>query len=482
MLAPWVVTEMRSVNFYDKRLDDRLQEVLLQFSARPSASIPAACGGYAETTAAYRFLGNEKVTLEGILASHIKATKARIAAQTCAVVAQDTSELDFTRPDSQVAGAGPMDGSDRRGAFLHLLHAFADDGTPLGTVAAKPWTREEDAPKTPRSAPIEEKESQRWVDALRTSQQLAREVPGTQVICVADSEADIYELLAEAEMVRRNFQWIVRACYDRSLQKPEENSEKTAAEPSFLAAAVGAQEVLFTSAIRVRGRKPKVACEKRARRSARESREATVEVRAVRVKLRPPPRKDRVLPPIEVNVVLVREIDPPAGEEPVEWVLLTSLPIDSDEDVRNIIRHYCTRWMIEIFFRTLKSGCRIEQRRFETMHRMLNCLGVYLIVAWRTLFVCRMGRSCPDISCEAVFDEAEWKSVYQFVKHEPPPEEPPRLQAMVRLVAQLGGYVNKKREDEPGPQTVWLGIARMNDLAHCWSIFRPPPQPSPALV
>lgn len=129
--------------------------------------------------------------------------------------------------------------------------------------------------------------------------------------------------------------------------------------------------------------------------------------------------------------------------------------------------------MVEVFFRVLKSGCRVEQRRFEQVDRLLPCLAVYLIVTWRTLYVCRLGRSCPEISCEAVFESGEWQSVYQVVRREKPPKEPPKLQEMVRMVAQLGGYVNRKRDDEPGPQTVWLGLQRLHDIALCWQVFGP---------
>ena len=129
--------------------------------------------------------------------------------------------------------------------------------------------------------------------------------------------------------------------------------------------------------------------------------------------------------------------------------------------------------MIEVFFRVFKSGCRVEERRFEHVDRLLPCLAVYLIVTWRTLYVCRLGRSCPDISCEAVFEPAEWKAVYRVVRRETLPRTPPKLGEMVRMVAQLGGYVNRKRPDEPGPQTVWLGLQRMHDMALCWQLFGP---------
>jgi hypothetical protein len=234
-----------------------------------------------------------------------------------------------------------------------------------------------------------------------------------------------------------------------------------------------AEPVLFTQTIRVRGRKPTVACETRGRRQPRESREAEVSVRAAQVTLRAPWRRDRKLPDLTINVVLVCEENAPTGDEPVEWLLLTDFPIGNSDQVRQVIQYYCLRWMIEVFFRVLKSGCRVEERRFEELGRLLNCLAVYLIVAWRKLYVCRLGRSCPEISCEAVFEPAEWKAAWKVVRGEDPPPQPPPLGQMVSLVAQLGGYVNRKRTDPPGPQTIWLGLQRVHDFALCWKLFGP---------
>ena len=483
MLTPWVMNEMETVDLKDKRLNNRLCEVLSQLAGQPTASIPAACGGYAETTAAYRLFDNDKVGWEKVLQPHVDATRRRIAEQPVVVLAQDTTEVDLSRPEQQVQGAGPLDGGPRRGVFLHPLYALTPDGTPLGTLHALVWVRSDEPPpsKTERVArrrhtPIEEKESQRWIDVMRHARDEARRSPKTRMICVADSEADIYELLVEAQAQPQEIGWVVRACQNRALQ-PEKNQDAAPDDANRSADALREQvlrnEVLFTHTITVRGRKAKVGCSQRGRQQPRQSRTAKVEVRAGSVTLRAPWRPDRKLPPVSVNVVLVREIDPPAGEPAVEWILVTNLPIDSVEEVRQVIQYYCVRWMIEVFFRTLKSGCRVEGRRFEHVDRLLSCLAVYLIVAWRTLYVCRLGRSCPDISCEAIFEPAEWKSVYRVVHRQPPPSTPPKLQEMVRMIAQLGGYVNRKRPDEPGPQTVWLGLQRMHDMALCWQLFGP---------
>lgn len=475
MAAEWVMDELRAADLKDKRLNNRLREVLSQLSGRPTASIPAACGGYAEMTAAYRLFDNEKVTFEKILEAHREATRERIASQPLVLLVQDTSEVDLSRPHEQVQGAGPLDGQARWGALLHLVHAFTPDGTPLGTVHAQHWVRDVEATRSSSltraqraSAAIEEKESYRWMSGFDQAREIAGSCAATQFVCVADSEADIYEHLAQAAEYPRAPAWIVRACQNRALQCGSSSPGRHHLREELLA-----QDALFTSTIQVRGRTPKVSCETRARRQSRRTRDAEVEVRVAGVQLRPPRRADRRLPVVEANAVLVRETNPPADEEPVEWILLTSLPVETVPQIETVIGYYCVRWMIEVFFRVLKSGCRVEERRFEQIDRFLPCLAVYLIIAWRTLFVCRLGRSCPLVSCEVVFEPAEWQSVWKVVSRKDPPSEPPPLETIVRLVAQLGGYVNRKRSDPPGPQTLWIGLQRTHDFALCWKLFGP---------
>ena len=473
MTESWIVEETRTVDLNDARLNARFREVLAQLGERPTASIPAACGGHAEMTAAYRLFDNAKATFERILAPHTEATRQRMAAQPIVLLVQDTTEIDVTRPAQQVQGAGPLDQGTRRGMLLHEQHAFTPEGTPLGTVTGVLWAREEGAVCAPllraqRAAiPIENKESYRWVQTLCKAREEAARCPSTQVISVSDSEADIYEVLSEAQAEPHRIDWIVRGCQDRALQR---EAGETAARHIY--EAVLGQPVLFSQTLRVRGRDPKVACETRGRRQPRRSRQAQVDLRSARVCLRPPWRPDGKLPAIEVNVVLVREVGAPGDDEPIEWLLLTSLPVGNAEQAREVIQYYCVRWMIEIFFRVLKSGCRVEQRRFEHLDRLQACLAVYLIVAGRTLYVCRLGRACPDINCEALFEPAEWKSVWKILLGSDPPPKPPPLGQMTIMVAQLGGYVPRKGT-HPGPQTIWIGLQRTHDFALCWKTFGP---------
>jgi transposase-like protein len=235
MLTLWALEEMQSADFSDQRLDKRVAQILSDLGQRPIASIPAACGGHKEMTAAYRFFNNDRVTPQGVLQPHYEQTRQRMAENPIALLVQDTTELDLTRPESQVVGAGPMDGLSRRGVFLHLREAFTEDGIPLGAVWAEMWARpdegvprsQEDKRKQRKATPIEEKESYRWLEGLRQARTVAQELSQTTCVCVADSEADIYELFAEPRGPEHPVEWLIRACYDRALHEaPDQQSSQ----------------------------------------------------------------------------------------------------------------------------------------------------------------------------------------------------------------------------------------------------------------
>ena len=501
MGRPWAEEEMEELDLEDRRLNRRLIEVLSSLADHPQLSIPAACGGFAELVAAYRLFDNPRVGPDKILKPHVHKTRERIAEQPVALLVQDTTEIDVTRPHQQVRGAGSLDQGSRRGFFLHPVVAFTPGGVPLGTVAAKMWARPESPEEMSsqerrarrRSLPLEEKESVRWLEGFQAARDVAQQCPHTRCVCVGDSESDIYELFAEPRGAVP-VHLLVRAAQDRTLastpQDPtspgsssaQENDEPPAENAAgSLRAAVLATPVLFTQPIAIRGRDVTITCKTGAREQPRKSRHAELEVRATTVTLQPPRRSGKKLPNVTINVVLAREINAPDGDVPVEWLLLTTLSIDTEDEIKAILGYYGNRFMIEVFFRVLKSGCRIEERQFESLDRLLPCAAVYLIVAWRTLMVCRLGHDSPDMDCEAVFEPAEWKSVWSVTQQEPLPAQPPRLGDMIRLVAQLGGYVNRpNRRDPPGPQTVWIGLQRTRDLAWAWNAFGPGKEASPS--
>lgn len=469
MIAPWAKDEVSGVDLGDERLDDRFVKLMSDLGNRPNLSIPAACRGRAETKAAYRFFENGKTTFENTLKPHVEKTRERMAEQELVLLVQDTSEIDVTRPEQEVEGVGELDGA-RRGFLLHAMHAYTPDGISLGTAWAETLNRTEgvshaspgEKRRKRKEKPIEEKESLRWLTGLREGRSIAQELPGVRCICIADSESDIYEVFAE-DRGEQPVEWLVRACQDRAIDGDagQRIRDHVLATPK-----------LYEAELQLRKRRAKTAAEDRARKQDRKGRRAKVEVRAASVTLRPPYRPDRKLPAVTVNIVLVHEVNTPPGETPVEWILVTTLPIDTLEQVRTIVKYYCVRWNIEILFRTLKSGCRIEKRRFEHIDHLLPCLGLYLIVAWRTQFVCHMGRTCPDMECEVIFEPSEWKAVWMAVKSEKPPKKVPSLSEMVHMIASLGGYIERPKS-EPGVQTIWIGMQRMYDLALAWETFGP---------
>jgi hypothetical protein len=452
-------------------------------SEKPSASIPTACGGWTETCGAYRFFENKQVGYQGILKPHRQATVQRIAKHSVVLLVQDTTELDVTRPQERMKGAGPLNDESRWGFYAHPLWAVTPERIPLGVVGAEIWARDlaefragqqakaEDPQakdKRRKARPIEEKESHRWLKGYRLGCAVAAEVPETEIVVISDSEADIYECFAEAGRKdgTQKAEWITRACQDRNLV------ESPSPDYRHLRQKVASTRVLGTMEVDVRERLASEAKEGK-RNQPRTARCATMTIQATRVTLRGPQRPGGRPPDVEVNAILVREQHPPAGEEPIEWLLLTSLPIGNLKKVRRVIEYYCCRWEIEIYFRILKSGCRVEDRQFEDADHYLPCLALYMVIAWRVMYVMMLGRECPDMSCAEVFSEAEWKSVYVVVCEEPAPDKPLTLQELVYLIGRLGGHLGRTQDGPPGPKAMWIGMQRMADLARAWRAFGP---------
>lgn len=476
----WIEQDTRAADFGDQRLDARYRILLNQLSERPSRSIPAACGGLAETTAAYRFFDNDKTTPDKVLAPHRHATLTRIRAERVALVAQDTTEVDLTRRHEKVGG--PLTGDSRWGLYAHPLLALTPQRIPLGVVAATLWSRDPKELEKPaaqrkkerRRKPFAAKESHRWLAGYESACQLALEAPDTQVICLSDSEGDIYEcLLAGAADEAKRADWIVRANHvDRALA-PEDEPDSTAlaeAGRQNLLQLLACQAPLGTMTVAVSPRHASLNDERK-RQKPRAGRTARVAVRSVRTRLNSPQRSG--LPPVEVSAVWVREEHPPAGEEPIDWLLLTSLPVTTFAEASLVASYYACRWEIEVFFRVLKSGCRVEELQLECGDRMQVCLAMYLIVAWRVLYVLKLGRECPEIGSDAVFTEAEWRSIYVIAKQKAAPPSPPTLGELVPLIASLGGYLDRKGDGPPGPQTMWIGLQRLRDFALAWTHFGP---------
>jgi hypothetical protein len=480
-MQTWIKDELRTANIGDKRLNKRFATVLDQLSSKPNESIPAACGGWTDINAAYRFFDNDKVTPAKVLAPHRDAMIERCAQYKVVLVAQDTTELELTRAEEKVGG--PLGDEKHWGIHVHPSLVMTPQQIPLGILDAHMWARDLadfHKRKKAKTKPIQDKESFRWLEGYYRACALRREL-GRQVVSLSDSEGDIYEcFLAWADTSEGpTADFIVRACQNRSLSKTDPAYETNVT--TLLWEAVENTPVRGRRTIEVSSR-PAQTGDGSKRRQARSARTSSVTLQAATVTLkglRRPGQGGRPsykLPDVTVNVVLVREENSPAGEPTIEWLLVTSLPVTTLSEIEKVVDYYCCRWLIEQYFKVLKSGCEVEKLQLETTERLMVSVAVYLIVAWRVLYLVRLGRECPDLKCDAVLMPEEWQSVWRVVMGEDPPKKPPSLGVMIRLIAQLGGYVPRPNEP-PGAKTMWIGLQRTRDFALAWSIFRPAAPP-----
>jgi hypothetical protein len=310
-----------------------------------------------------------------------------------------------------------------------------------------------------RKVSIEDKESCRWLNGYRAACEIQELCPDTQVVSIADREGDIYDLFVEYhDHPGPRADFLIRAGHPRSTTQRD-----LAAGPNKyckVLSEVRASPLLATRTIEL------PATAKRA------ARQACLEIRALTVTVKTPHGRGD-LKPVAMNVVLVEEVGGPGDGTDVSWQLLTSLPINTVEEVLLVVDYYRQRWAVENYFKTLKTGCRVEGLRLETTARLKNALALYEIIAWRIQHLTHLNRTHPDVPCDQVFANHEWKSVWCVTKKTPPPLTPPTLAGFLRLLASLGGYNNRAKERPPGPMPFWLGIRRMYDLVLAYQTFGP---------
>ena len=433
----WAEAEMATADLGDERLNRRLKTVLKRLGDDPVASIPVACRGWAEVQGAYRFLDHENVSWEAVLEPHWVCTQERMRHQPVVLCLQDTTELDFTSPPG-IEGLGPLSYATQHGMYVHPTLAVTPEGLPLGVLDAWMWVRDpETHGQDKRHAPIEAKESVRWLEGYERVAELAPQMPDTRLVYVADRECDIHAFMVKAQHLGHPADWLIRATHNRRTDAEAKLWDRLEAAP-----VVG--EVSFSLP----------AAPGRSARVVRQT------LRVERVRL-PPARGAAV----EVTALLAREDNPPPGEQPLVWRLLTNRLVQTLEAALELIEWYRARWAIEVFFRIWKQGCRVEALQLSTRERLEPALALYLIIAWRVQFLMLMGRTCPELPCEVVFDPEEWQAAYIVGKRQAPPPEPPPLGEMIALVAGFGGWLGRKQDGPPGPKALWTGLQRIRDFA-----------------
>jgi hypothetical protein len=449
----WAEQELGDVDLGDGRLNKRLVILAQTFYARPQANIPQACQTRAETKGAYRFLDHPETSLEAILEPHYQATVARMSGENVVLAVQDTTSLNYTAHPA-TENLGPMGSRKDRaiGLLVHDTMAFNQEGTPLGLLDVQCWARAEaDFGKKKRrfSLPIEEKESNKWLVSFRKVAEAQKQCPQSMVVSVGDREADIYELFELALSDPSGPKLLIRAEQDRLLAEGQAHLWERMAQQE----ASGIQELHVP------------------RQKNRPARVAQLEVRFAKVTLRSPKNKKRRRE-LTLWAVWAREAQTPPKGERIEWMLLTTLPVGTFEEAIEKLAWYTIRWGIEVYHRTLKSGCKVEERQLGHADRIETCLGIDMVVAWRIFHLAKLGRETPDVACTVFFEEAEWKALVAHITQNPnSPDHPPTLREAIRMLASLGGFLGRKGDGEPGTKSLWLGLQRLDDLASMWKLL-----------
>ena len=448
-MASWVSDELSTLSLGDVRREDRLKQVIERMADNPTGSIPQVFSDTSDVIAAYRLLSNAAFEPEAVYDALCESTVSRVREESALIlVAHDTTSLDYTK-HSATEGLGPIgggnDGTAGQGIFVHSSMAVTSDGLPLGLLNVRTWTRDPEQVGLRHSRherPITEKESHRWLEGLAAASRCLPQ--DREVLHIADREADIFELFAAPRPQQAHL--LIRATRERCLSDGAGNLwDVMAAMP---------QAGTYTITVRqYPDHKP---------------REARLAVRYRAVTLKPPAKALRHNPDLEeitMTAIWVTELDPPKAREPIDWQLLTDLTVADLAAARELVSHYTRRWLIERFHYTLKSGCGTEDSQLRTAERLQRLLALYCVVAWRLLWMTYVARGRGDHPCTTAFADVEWQVMYRYHHGKQPlPDQPPPLRDVVLWMAQLGGFLARKGDGDPGVKVLWRGLIRLQDI------------------
>jgi hypothetical protein len=461
--AAWHGEEISAVSLPDRRLARRLGHLLDQLSTAPGKAVPAACGDWAATKAAYRFFDNPRVTEQGVLAGHFAATAARVAASEGTIlILQDTTEFTYSRAQPGKIGftktvnggrykSGQPNTLTLCGVLMHSSLAVTLSGTPLGMTAVKFWTRAKFKGTlalkrhiNPTRVPIEEKESYRWLENLRQSMALMDSPK--RFVHVGDRESDIYELFCLAQDLGTHF--LVRVQTDRLAEDPEGAPPSEAAGRVFArlskAPWSGCHRVVFGA----------------------EEQTALLQVKFAAVNTSPPIGKQKRYSPQVLTYIHALEINPPSNRAPIDWKLVTNLPVADSAEAIEKLGWYALRWKVEVFHKVMKTGCRAEDVKLQTAERLVKFLALVAVVSWRIFFITMSARAAPGAQPDSVLTSPEIATLDQIDAARPKPRIVRRtLDTYLLQIAMLGGYLARKHDPPPGNMVVWRGLTRLNDIS-----------------
>ena len=438
--------EYSNAEFGDVRLSKRMVRILEQLSCDPTASISAACRDPYQAKAAYRFTANDEVTVDAISKITRDITIESIVADKPSVVLipQDTTKLDYTNL-RETKGLGVIGSSKAlKGLKVHSAIAIGESGETYGLLAQKIWVRPHELfgrKVDRREMPIEEKESFRWLETMMAAQ--AALPDDIYAVHICDREGDILELFCKA--IEMNANILCRKQYNRIAEDDGETTrlnDYIAGQPECGRITVKVPRDSHTN---------------------RKSRDAILAIKFGKCTLKRPrnlEKNDSVPKTIDMYFVSADEIgDVPEGQDKIYWQLLTNVPTESFEDAVTRVQWYTQRWKIELFHRTLKDGCKVEELQSETAEKLMKLVAIYSIIALQIMLFTYAARARPDESCESYLAESEWKILYRVAnKTKRVPDKPPTIYEAVVMIARLGGFLARKSDGFPGVTVIWRGL------------------------
>jgi len=440
----WAQLEFAPADFGDARRTKRLVEIGSALAQCPSGTLPEAFADWAELKAAYRFFSNPNIHYEKILSPHWQRTHRSCTEPGEYLLIEDTTELDYSS-HRRCRGLGQIGNQYGRGLWLHSTLAVRVDAwdlnhcpevTVVGAAGQKCWARRGPSRRQQkerwRQRLRRPRESERWAESLE--QMPVRPAEATWIY-VADRESDIYEAFERCG--QRQVDFIIRGQYDRTLAKEDQS----------LFEAVAKAPVLGCFELEVR------------KRPERMARTAKVEVRVVAVTLKGVWRPGGARPGLRVNVIEAREVDGPADEEPIHWVLLTSLSAKGFVEARRIVARYAKRWVIEEFHKALKSGANVEKSELETAERLQALVGVLVVVAVRLVNTKLLARTHPEQPVDVAAFGREALHILSARFGEP--EGGWKYGSVLIAIARMGGFLARRHDGDPGWVTIWRGWQRL---------------------
>lgn len=453
-----LLAEYEDVDFGDGRLDDRLRQILPRLASNPAQSFPEQMVTDGEQEALYRFLKNPKVTIDALLEGHRAQTQERMTGRSIVRIVHDTSEFMFKGEREGL----PTVNKEAKGFSAHLSLAVAGDDSrePLGVLGLFPFFQKQELKgltksektKKYRETPRAEKKSSRWeTQAIETNGYLPS---GIEAIHLMDQEADDYSVFSA--LCAASLRFVIRVESRRLTAENSRVDDALALLPTTLL-----REVQISSRSKAQASRP---------HPQRKARTTTLSVRASTITLtKPASTLEAAYDSVTLNAVHVFEVAPPAGEEPIQWMLFTTEPIGTVEEIAAVVDHYRARWIIEEYFKALKTGCSFEKRQLCSYEGLLRTLALFVPLAWTLLALRNLGRDDNPPPATKVFSPEQLRLLRAVLRdrRRELPDNPTVRDAMLGIAA-LGGHI--KNNGDPGWQVLGRGLHRFSEFEEGWNL------------